>query len=176
MRMSSSSFQRRRGTRHLHGSQYRARCGLSPLQSRRQSIRAFTLLELIVVVTILAILIGVIAPRIMDAPGKAREARAKADMKSIATALQVYKLDNFHFPSTQQGLEALVRKPGGQPDAPNWKQGGYLATQEQPKDPWGKPYLYVSPGQHGEFDVYTLGGDGKPGGEGEDADLGHWQP
>lgn len=144
------------------------------LGTRQQA--GFTLLELIVVVTILAILIGVIAPRIMDAPDNARVARAKADMKALATALQVYKLDNFHFPSTQQGLEALVRKPAGQPEAPNYKQGGYLATQELPKDPWQRPYLYVSPGQHGEFDVYTLGADGKPGGESYDADLGHWMP
>ena len=134
----------------------------------------FTLLELIVVVTILAILIGVIAPKIMDAPDKARVARAKADMSALATALQTYKLDNFNYPSTQQGLEALVKKPGGQPEAANFKQGGYLSTNEVPKDPWNRPYLYVSPGQHGDFDVYTLGRDGKPGGEEYDADIGQW--
>lgn len=134
----------------------------------------FTLLELIVVVTILAILMGVVAPRIMDAPDKARQSRAKTDMKALATALQAYKLDNFNYPSTQQGLEALVRKPSGSPEAPNWKNGGYLASTELPKDPWGRTYLYVSPGQHGDFDVYTLGADGKPGGDEYDADLGHW--
>lgn len=136
--------------------------------------RGFTLLELIVVVTILAILVGVVAPKIMDAPDKARQAKAKADMSAIATALETYKLDNFNYPSTQQGLDALVRKPGGQPEAPNYKNGGYLSINEVPKDPWNRPYLYVSPGQHGAFDVYTLGADGKPGGENFDADLGHW--
>lgn len=140
----------------------------------RQRSGGFTLLELIVVVTILAILMGVVAPRIMDAPDKARQSRAKADMKALATALQGYKLDNFNYPSTQQGMEALVRKPSGAPEAPNWKNGGYLASNEVPKDPWGRPYLYVSPGQHGDFDVYTLGADGKPGGDNYDADLGHW--
>jgi general secretion pathway protein G len=137
--------------------------------------RGFTLLELIVVVTILAILMGVVAPRLMSWPGEARKARARTDMKAIATALQTYHVDNFKYPSTQQGIEALVRKPSGQPDAPNWKTGGYLGATDVPKDPWNRPYLYISPGQGGrEFDVYTLGADGKPGGEDEDADLGHW--
>jgi len=136
--------------------------------------RGFTLLELIVVVTILAILAGLVLPNVIGAGDDARKQRAVADLKSIATALNLYKLDNFGYPSTQQGLDALVRKPAGQPEAKNWRKGGYLQGTEVPKDPWQRIYLYVQPGQHGEFDVYSLGADGKPGGDDYDADLGHW--
>jgi general secretion pathway protein G len=106
----------------------------------------------------------------MERPGEARVVRAQQDIRGIASALGLYKLDNFVYPTTAQGLEALVTQPTGQPEAPNWK--GYL--DNLPKDPWGRPYQYQSPGQHGPFDVFTWGADGKPGGEDEAADVGNW--
>ena len=133
--------------------------------------RGFTLIEILVVVVILGILAAIVVPRVMERPGEARVTRAKQDIQGVVTALSLYKLDNFAYPSSEQGLDALVSKPAGQPDAPNWK-GPYL--DRVAKDPWGKPYLYQHPGQHGEIDVYSLGADGKPGGEGEAADVGNW--
>lgn len=132
----------------------------------------FTLIEIMVVVVILGILAAIIVPRISDEPDKARQAKARQDIRALEGALQLYKLDNFYYPSTQQGLEALVQKPSGDPPARNWKAGGYLTRL--PKDPWGNPYQYLSPGLKGEVDIFTLGADGKPGGEGVDADLGNW--
>jgi general secretion pathway protein G len=132
--------------------------------------RGFTLIEILVVVVILGILAMIVVPRVMEEPGRARVVRAKQDIASIVAALNIYKLDNFIYPSTEQGLEALVRKPTGQPDAPNWSQ----RLDRVPKDPWGHPYQYLQPGQHGDVDVYSFGADGKPGGEGEAADIGNW--
>ena len=140
----------------------------------RAHARGFTLIEIMVVVTIIAILIAIVAPRVMDQPDKAAAVRAKADLAAISTALNLYKLDNFTFPSTDQGLQALLTKPDGEPEAPNWKAGGYM--DRVPKDPWQRDYIYLSPGQHGEFDVYSLGRDGQPGGEGPAADIGNWTP
>lgn len=134
--------------------------------------RGFTLIEILVVVVILGILAAIVVPRVMERPGEARVTRAKQDIQNIVTALSLYKLDNYVYPSTEQGLEALVTKPSGQPEAPNWK-GPYL--DRVPKDPWGRAYLYQYPGQHGEIDVYSYGADGKPGGEGEAADIGNWE-
>ncbi len=134
----------------------------------------FTLIEIMVVVTIIAILIAIVAPRVMDQPDKAAAVRARADIQSVETALKLYKLDNFVYPSTDQGLQALVSKPGGAPEAPNWKSGGYM--DRVPKDPWKRDYVYLSPGQHGEIDIYSLGRDGQPGGEGPSADIGNWTP
>ncbi|MDR2013769.1 MAG: type II secretion system major pseudopilin GspG [Rhodanobacter sp.] len=133
--------------------------------------RGFTLIEILVVVVILGILAAIVVPRVMERPGEARVTRAKQDIQGIVTALSLYKLDNFNYPSTEQGLQALVAKPAGQPDAPNWK-GPYL--DRIAKDPWGYPYQYQRPGQHGDIDVYSYGADGKPGGEGEAADVGNW--
>ena len=135
--------------------------------------RGFTLIEILVVVVILGILAALVVPKIMERPGEARQIRAKQDIQAIITALNMYRLDNFTYPSTEQGLDALVAKPSGAPDAPNWRKGGYL--EKAPKDPWGKPYLYLRPGSHGDIDVFTYGADGKPGGEGEDADVGNWE-
>lgn len=137
---------------------------------RLRTARGFTLIEILVVVVILGILAAIVVPKVMERPGEARVVRAQQDIRGIASALGLYKLDNFVYPTTAQGLEALVSQPTGQPEAPNWK--GYL--DNLPKDPWGRPYQYQSPGQHGPFDVFTWGADGKPGGEGEAADVGNW--
>ncbi len=134
--------------------------------------RGFTLMEILIVVVILSILAIMVVPQFMDQPDKARVARAQADIQALQTALSLYKLDNFHYPSTAQGLQALVSKPAGQPEARNWKPGGYL--QQLPNDPWGNPYQYLNPGVHGEIDIYSFGADGQPGGEGMDADIGNW--
>lgn len=144
---------------------------LHPLSPRTP--RGFTLIEILVVVVILGILAAIVVPRVMERPGEARVTRARQDIQGVVTALSLYKLDNFVYPSSEQGLDALVSKPAGQPDAPNWK-GPYL--DRAAKDPWGRPYQYRHPGQHGEIDVYSLGADGKPGGEGEAADIGNWDP
>lgn len=132
----------------------------------------FTLIEVLVVVVILGILAAVVVPRLMDRPDEARVTRARQDVQAIVTALNLYRLDNFVYPSTQQGLEALVRRPGGQPEAPNWREGGYL--DRLPKDPWGRDYLYLNPGSRSEIDVYSLGADGQPGGNGINAEIGNW--
>ncbi len=146
----------------------------SHLASCRTPLRqsGFTLIEILVVVLILGILAAIIVPTVMDKPGEARRTAAKADIQGIVTALNMYKLDNYVYPSTEQGLDALVHKPSGAPDAPNWRKGGYL--EKTPKDPWGKSYLYLHPGSHGDIDVFSYGRDGKSGGEGEDADVGNW--
>lgn len=125
------------------------------------------------VVVILGILAAVVVPRIMDRPDEARIVRARQDLQAISQALHLYRLDNFEYPSTQQGLRALVERPTGDPPAPNWREGGYL--ERLPKDPWGRDYVYVYPGTRGgAFDLYSLGADGKPGGSGTSADIGNW--
>lgn len=134
--------------------------------------RGFTLIEVMVVVAILAILAAIIVPRIMGRPEEAKRTKAQIDIKSIEEALNLYKLDNGVYPTTEQGLEALVKKPDTPPLALKWKDGGYLSRV--PQDPWGRPYRYLSPGEHGDFDVYSLGADGEPGGEGKDADVQSW--
>lgn len=134
--------------------------------------KGFTLIELMVVIVILGILSGVIVPRIMDNPDKARIAKARHDIAALESALDIYRLDNYVYPTTDQGLEALVKQPEGEPAPTNWKQGGYIKKLK--KDPWGNDYLYLSPGQHGEIDIYSLGADGAPGGEGVFADIGSW--
>ncbi|MES2488464.1 type II secretion system major pseudopilin GspG [Stenotrophobium rhamnosiphilum] len=138
----------------------------------RTAQRGFTLIEIMVVVVILGILAAVVVPRIMDNPGKARVAKAKQDIRQLESAMELYKLDNFNYPNTQQGLEALVTRPSGDPQPKNYKQGGYIKSL--PKDPWGNPYQYLSPGVKGEIDIFTLGADNQPGGETEAADVGNW--
>lgn len=143
------------------------------LLSTRSRAAGFTLIEIMVVVVILGILAAIVVPKIMDQPDKARVAKAKQDIQTLSTALSMYKLDNFVYPSTQQGLQALKAKPSGDPPAPNWKAGGYI--QKLPMDPWGHPYQYLNPGTHGgEYDLFSLGADGKPGGTGINADIGNW--
>ncbi len=143
---------------------------------QRQQQRAqggFTLIEIMVVVVILGILASVIVPKIMDNPDKARVVKAKNDVQAMKSALDLYKLDNFNYPSTDQGLQALTAKPSGSPEARNWKQGGYL--DRLPKDPWGNDYQYLNPGVNAEVDIFSYGADGRPSGEGVAADIGNWQ-
>ncbi|MCX7554767.1 type II secretion system major pseudopilin GspG [Marinicella sp. S1101] len=132
----------------------------------------FTLMEILIVVVILSILAVTVVPQFLDAPDKARVSRAQADIKNLETSLGMYKMDNFNYPSTSQGLQALVQKPSGTPEAKNWKPGGYVA--KLPEDPWGNPYQYLNPGNRAVIDIYSFGADGQPGGEGLDADLGNW--
>lgn len=132
----------------------------------------FTLIELMVVVVILALLATFVVPQIMDRPEQARVVKAQQDIRSLESALKMYKLDNFAYPSTDQGLEALVKKPDGNPKPRNYNPKGYL--ESLPQDPWGNAYLYLNPGEHGEIDIYSLGADGAAGGTGYDADIGNW--
>lgn len=132
----------------------------------------FTLIEVMVVVVILGILAAIVVPKVMDNPDKARVTTARAEIRNLDSALKMYKLDNFHYPSTDQGLDALVQKPAGSPEARNWQSGGYL--DRMPKDPWGNDYLYLNPGVHGDIDIYSLGADGQPGGSEYDSDIGNW--
>lgn len=134
--------------------------------------RGFSLIEILVVVVIIGILAAFVMPKLFDEPGKAMQVRAKADIQAMSTSLHMYRLHNFSYPSTNQGLDALVSQPSGLPEAKNWKAGGYI--DRIPKDPWGREYVYLSPGQRGDFDLYTLGADGQPGGEGENADVANW--
>lgn len=134
--------------------------------------QGFTLIEVMVVVVILGILAAVVVPRIMDNPDKARVTKAKQDIRAMESALNLYRLDNFSYPNTEQGLEALVSVPSDLVNNSNYKQGGYI--RKLPKDPWGSAYLYLSPGEHGELDIYSLGSDGAPGGTGVAADIGNW--
>jgi general secretion pathway protein G len=123
-----------------------------------------------VVVVILGILAALVVPQIMNRPEQAKVTVARGDIKAIAAALDMYKLDNFAYPSTQQGLEALVEKPTGNPQPKNWNRDGYL--KQVPQDPWGNPYQYLSPGtQNRPFDLYSYGADGQEGGSGLDADI-----
>jgi general secretion pathway protein G len=135
--------------------------------------RGFTLIEILVVITIIGILAALIVPRIMDRPDQARATAARADVNAIMSALKLYKLDNGTYPSNEQGLLALVKKPDRGDIPRNWKPGGYL--EKLPSDPWGSDYQYLNPGIRGEVDVFSLGADRKPGGEGYDADVGSWQ-
>jgi len=138
--------------------------------SRRAA--GFTLIEIMVVIVILGILAALIVPKVISRPDEARIIAAKQDVATLAQALRLYKLDNFAYPSTDQGLQALVVKPAAAPIPANWKAGGYL--ERLPKDPWGRDYRYLNPGRHGEIDIFSLGADGEPGGEGNDADVGNW--
>lgn len=133
----------------------------------------FTLIEILVVITIIGILAALIVPRIMDRPDQARATAARADVNAIMSALKLYKLDNGTYPTNEQGLLALVKKPDRGDIPRNWKPGGYL--EKLPQDPWGTDYQYLNPGIRGEVDVFSMGADRKPGGEGYDADIGSWQ-
>jgi len=138
--------------------------------TKSRSQFGFTLIEVMIVIVILGILAALIVPKVMGRPDEARVVAAKQDIATIMQALKLYKLDNRRYPTTDQGLDALVRKPGSAPVPDNWKS--YL--EKLPLDPWGNPYQYLNPGLNGEIDVFSFGADGKPGGEGFDADIGSW--
>jgi general secretion pathway protein G len=131
--------------------------------------RGFTLIEVMVVVVILALLAGIVVPKIMSRPDEARVVRAQGDIAGIVQALKLYRLDNGTYPTTEQGLAALVQRPTTTPLPNNWKPGGYLDRVQ--KDPWGRDYQFLNPGVRGEIDVFSLGADGQSGGEGNNADI-----
>ena len=136
--------------------------------------RGFTLIELMVVVTILAVLAALIVPRVVGRTDDARVAAARQDIATLMNALKLYRLDNGRYPTSEQGLRALVEKPTVDPIPNNWKAGGYLEATTVRQDPWKNDYQYLNPGLHGEVDVLSFGRDGQPGGEGPDADIGSW--
>jgi general secretion pathway protein G len=142
---------------------------------RKRNERGFTLIELMVVIVILGILAGLIIPRIMGRPDEARRAKARMQIESLDTALKLYRLDSGNYPTTEQGLQALVEQPAVGPPAKNWRQGGYLERGKVPKDPWDNDFVYISPGAHGDFDLSSLGADGEPGGEGKNKDINSWE-
>lgn len=143
-----------------------------PVALNRRSSKGFTLIEILVVVLILGILGAFVIPQFMDQPDKARVVAAKSDIQSIVSALKMYKLDNGAYPSTEQGLQALVKKPESGEIPRNWKSNGYLERLQ--KDPWKNDYQYLNPGLHGEIDVFSYGADSQPGGDGVNADIGTW--
>jgi general secretion pathway protein G len=137
--------------------------------------QGFTLIELMVVMVILGILAGLIVPRIMDRPEEARRTKAAVQIQSIEQALKLYKLDNGQYPTTEQGLLALVEPPAVGTLAKKWRTGGYLEKGNVPKDPWDNDFIYISPGLHGDFDLSSYGPDNQSGGEGKDADINNWE-
>jgi len=139
--------------------------------SPRRASRGFTLIELIVAITIVAVMGAVVVPAVMNHVADARRTAARQDVTTLVQALKLYKMDNGRYPSGDQGLNALVSKPTSGTVPGNWK----VYIEKLPKDPWGNPYQYDNPGLKGEIDVYSLGADGKPGGEGNDADIGSWE-
>ena len=142
---------------------------------RKLDDRGFTLIEIMIVIVILGILAWQVVPRIMGKPEEARRLKAKMDISSIETALKMYKLDNGVYPSTEQGLQALVEAPTIGQLPRKWRQGGYMEKGRIPKDPWDNDYIYLSPGLHGDFDLLSYGGDGQPGGEGDGVDINNWE-
>jgi general secretion pathway protein G len=136
--------------------------------------RGFTLLEIIVVVFILSLLAAIVAPKIIGRTDDARIAEAKVQIKNFETALKLFKLDNAFYPSTEQGLVALIEKPATGQIPEKYRDGGYLEQKKIPADPWGNPYIYISPGVYGDFDLMSYGADGKEGGEGKNADIKSW--
>jgi general secretion pathway protein G len=141
--------------------------------NRARKDAGFTLIEIMVVIAIIGILATLIVPKIMGRPDEARATAAKHDVGTLVQAFKLYRLDIGRYPTTEQGVKALVEKPTSEPVPQNWKAGGYLDSI--PKDPWGNPYQYANPGTRSEIDVYSFGADGKPGGTGNDADIGNWQ-
>jgi general secretion pathway protein G len=145
------------------------------MSNRQRSVRriteqGFTLIEMLVVITIIALIMGLVGPRVLNFLGESKVKAAKIQIQSLASALDLYALDAGQYPSSSEGLEALMRRPGG---ATAWS-GPYLKGDVVPKDPWGKPYIYRSPGQHGAYDILSYGSDGQEGGTGAAADITSW--
>lgn len=134
--------------------------------------KGFTLLEIMVVMVILGLLVAIVGPNVIDKLGEGKVGSTKIQLRNIGNALDFYKVDNFSYPSTEQGLESLVSKPSGYPEPKNWNPNGYMPSM--PKDPWDNEFQYLSPGLGGPYDLYSFGADGKEGGEGEDADISIW--
>jgi general secretion pathway protein G len=141
-------------------------------QNRKKADAGFTLIELMIVIVIIGILATLLIPRIMERPEEARRIKAKTDIKTIESALKLYKIDTGSYPSSEQGLEALIRKPDTSPVPKKWREGGYLEGDAVPKDPWGNPYYYTASGGSGrDYEIVSYGYDGQPGGAGRDADI-----
>jgi general secretion pathway protein G len=143
--------------------------------AKRQKSHGFTLIEVMVVMVILGILAGLIVPRIMGRPEEARRTKAALTLRSLDSALKLYKLDNGVYPSTEQGLEALVNKPETGTVPTGWREGGYLDSIRVPKDPWGHEYVYIMPGENGDYDLSSYARDGEKGGEGDNEDINLWE-
>ena len=144
------------------------------MNALRRTQSGFSLIEIMVVLVIIGLLVSIVAPNVLDRADDARVQKVQADFASIATSLRLYKLDNFNYPTSEQGLDALVEQPSIDPVPNNWKKGGYLP--ELPVDPWGRPYQYLSPAEFSDddYDIYSLGADGVTGGEDQNADVGSW--
>ena len=144
-------------------------------QKIKNDSRGFTLIELMVVIIILGILAMYIGPKIMGRPEEAKQVKARIDIAALETALKLYKLDNGVYPSTEQGLLALIEPPETGNIPKKWREGGYLEKRKVPKDPWGNDFVYLSPGVQGDFDIISYGSDGVPGGEGPNKDINNWE-
>ncbi|UCF90952.1 MAG: type II secretion system major pseudopilin GspG [Desulfobacterales bacterium] len=145
------------------------------ISNNRHDNHGFTLIELMVVIIILGILATYIGARIMGTPEEAKQVKAKVDIAALETALKMYKLDNGVYPSTEQGLQALVETPETGTVPTKWREGGYLEKSKVPRDPWGNDFVYLSPGLNGDFDIISYGADGVPGGEGQNKDINNWE-
>ena len=146
---------------------------LSSMHRINTRARGFTLIEIMVVIVILGILAALVVPKLIGRVDESRVAAAKLDIGNLKAALNMYKLDNQRYPTTEQGLQALVTKPTSGPEAKGWRSGGYI--EKLPNDPWKNPYQYLSPGTHGPIDIFSYGADGQPGGTEDDADIGSWE-
>lgn len=144
-------------------------------ENNKMNCRGFTLIELMVVIVILGILAGLIVPRIMGRPEEAKQLKAKLTIEALETSLRLYKLDNGSYPTTEQGLEALVQTPDSGVVPKHYREGGYIEKGKVPLDPWDNEFVYLSPGVHGEYDIISYGADGVPGGEGKNKDVNSWE-
>ena len=141
----------------------------------RENNKGFTLIELLVVILILGLLAGIVGPRLFGHTDRAKQTKARVQIENLSSALKMYKIDNGRYPTTEQGLDALVNEPQGADAPKNWKKGGYLTKKQVPKDPWDNDYVYLSPGVNDDFDISSYGEDGAAGGEELDKDINSWE-